>query len=72
MSEDIKKIVQEKYAEILDKNKVLGCGCGCGDENDFTFPDGSKDFSKNYTNLDGYEKNANYNLGCGIPPLFYL
>jgi len=35
MSEDIKKIVQKKYAEILDKNKVLGCGCGCGDENDF-------------------------------------
>ncbi len=63
---EIKETVKEKYAEIVESNKSCGCGCG----SDFTFPDGSKDFSKDYSNLGGYEKDADYNLGCGIPTGF--
>ncbi len=66
MSKEIKDTVKEKYAEIVETNKSCGCGCG----SDFTFPDGSTDFSKDYSNLGGYEKDADYNLGCGIPTGF--
>ncbi len=68
MSKEIKETVKEKYAQIVEQNQNCGCSCGCG--SDFTFPDGSKNFSKDYTKLQGYEKNADYNLGCGIPTGF--
>ena len=61
MSKEIKETVKEKYSLVVEQND----GCGCG--SDFTFDDGSKDFSKSYTNLKGYEKDADYALGCGIP-----
>ncbi len=63
MSKEIKDTVKEKYSLIVEQNK--GCGCEC--ETDFVFPDGSKNFSKDYTQLGGYEKDADLNLGCGIP-----
>ncbi len=66
MLKKIKETVKEKYAQIVEQNQ--NCGCSCG--SDFTFPDGSKDFSKDYTKLQGYEKEADYNLGCGIPTGF--
>lgn len=68
MSKEIKETVKEKYALIVEQNQNCGCDCGCG--SDFTFSDGSKDFSKDYTKLQGYEKDADYNLGCGIPTGF--
>ncbi len=66
MSKKIKETVKEKYAQIVEQIQNFGCGCG----SNFTFPDGSKDFSKDYSKLQGYEKNADYNLGCGIPTGF--
>ena len=66
MSKEIKETVKEKYSIIVEENQPCGCGCG----NDFTFPDGSTDFSKDYTTLKGYEKDADYSLGCGIPTAF--
>ena len=63
MSKEIKETIKKKYSLVVEQNE--GCGCGCG--SDFTFPDGSKDFSKSYTHLKGYEKDADYALGCGIP-----
>lgn len=66
MSKEIKETVKEKYSIIVEENQSCGCGCGT----DFTFPDGSKDFSKDYTSLKGYEKDADYSLGCGIPTAF--
>lgn len=68
MSKEIKETVKEKYSIIVEENQPNGCGCGCG--SDFTFPDGSKDFSKDYTSLKGYVKDADYSLGCGIPTTF--
>ena len=66
MSKEIKETVKEKYSIIVEENQACGCGCGT----DFTFPDGSKDFSKDYTSLKGYEQDADYSLGCGIPTAF--
>ena len=66
MSKEIKDSVKEKYAEIVETNQSCGCGCGT----DFTFPDGSKDFSKDYSKLEGYAQDADYSLGCGIPTGF--
>jgi len=66
MSKEIKDSVKEKYAEIVELNQSCGCGCGT----DFTFPDGSKDFSKDYSKIEGYAKDADYGLGCGIPTGF--
>ena len=66
MYKEIKETVKEKYAEIVESNK----SCGCGSGSISIFPDGSTDFSKDYSNLGGYEKDADYNLGCGIPTGF--
>jgi len=68
MSKEIKDSVKEKYSQIVELNQSCGCGCGC--ENDFAFPDGSKDFSKDYSKIEGYTKDADYGLGCGIPTGF--
>ena len=68
MSKEIKNSVKEKYSQIVELNQSCSCGCGC--ENDFAFPDGSKDFSKDYSKIEGYAKDADYGLGCGIPTGF--
>ena len=66
MSKEIKDSVKEKYSQIVERNQSCGCGCG----NDFAFPDGSNDFSKDYSKIEGYAKDADYGLGCGIPTGF--
>jgi len=66
MSKEIKDSVKEKYSQIVERNQSCGCGCG----NDFAFPDGSNDFSKDYSKIEGYTKDADYGLGCGIPTGF--
>jgi len=64
--ENAKEIVKEKYGQIAGNNHSdsnLSC-CGpscCGDGIDFT------DFSDSYDKIDGYNPDADLNLGCGIP-----
>ncbi|KAA3613125.1 MAG: methyltransferase domain-containing protein [Calditrichaeota bacterium] len=64
---DLKKIVQDKYAEIVT-NDTSCCGpssCGCGTEEvDYSA------FSLDYTKMDGYVADADLQLGCGIPTEF--
>jgi SAM-dependent methyltransferase len=58
-SEDIKKIVKEKYKEIAQGN----CGCGCGCKN-------NQDIAKDIGYSDEEIKSAgiaNLGLGCGNP-----
>jgi len=67
--EDIKKVVQEKYSEIAkqskDQNETSCCGStGCCGEVDYTI------FSDDYSELKGYNKDADLGLGCGIPTEF--
>jgi SAM-dependent methyltransferase len=58
-SEALKNIVKEKYAEIAIQK--TGCGC-CGDEkSEYSV------FNESYENQDGYVKDADLGLGCGLP-----
>lgn len=67
--DDIKKSVKEKYAKISEQNGGSGC---CG-PSDCCSPDSSMDysiFSDDYSNLVGYNPDADLNLGCGLPTEF--
>jgi arsenite methyltransferase len=63
--EELKQIVKGKYGKIAEQDsEEKSCGCGsscCGPEVDYTV------FSENYQNKEGYNTDADMNLGCGIP-----
>jgi arsenite methyltransferase len=69
-SEDLKQIVKEKYGEIAqgsDQQNQSSCCCqstDCCSSVDYTV------FSESYEKLDGYNPDADLNLGCGIPTQF--
>ena len=65
--ENLKLIVKEKYGEIakkslfeLDSSTCCGTQC-CSEPHDFTA------FNDDYTKLQGYNKDADLKLGCGVP-----
>lgn len=61
---ELKQIVKEKYGKIAKDNTDCGCSCGCGPTED------AIDFSimkDDYSNVEGYVKEADLNLGCGLP-----
>jgi len=60
-SEEIKKVVKEKYGEIAAQ-KSEGCGC-CGTNKiiDYSI------FQDDYSKFDGYVAEADLGLGCGVP-----
>ena len=66
-SEDLKRIVKEKYGEIVkgsEQQDKASCCCqssDCCSSVDYTV------FSESYDKLDGYNPDADLNLGCGIP-----
>lgn len=66
-SEDLKQIVKKKYGEIAkgsDEKHQSSCCCqspDCCSSADYSV------FSENYEKLDGYNPDADMNLGCGIP-----
>ena len=69
---ELKNIVKEKYGEIANQSKTqnetscCGVGSSCCSGVDYTI------FSENYTELDGYNPDADLGLGCGIPTEFAL
>ncbi|MDF1548133.1 MAG: arsenite methyltransferase [Bacteroidales bacterium] len=63
MSEEIKNEVKMKYSSVVLDNQGCGCGCGCG-------PEELSSFALDYSKLEGYNKDADYALGCGIPTSF--
>ena len=67
-SEDLKSIVKEKYGIIalqIDEDKsCCGSSSCCGTGVDYTV------FSESYEKLEGYNPDADMNLGCGIPTDF--
>ncbi len=69
-SEDLKRIVKEKYGEIAkspeDENQASCCcqSTDCCSSVDYTI------ISESYEELDGYNPAADLNLGCGIPTQF--
>ncbi len=67
-SEELKQFVKEKYGKIAEqRDSEKPCSCGtscCGPEVDYTV------FSEDYRNKEGYNPDADMNLGCGIPTDF--
>src|SRR4030042_2714146 len=67
-SKDLKEIIKEKYGKITGKSDSEKSSCCssscCGSEVDYTV------FSENYQGLEGYNPDADLNLGCGIPTNF--
>lgn len=66
----IKELVKEKYAaiaeQLLDQNQASCCGATsacCGDEV-------YNIMSDDYTNMEGYNPDADLGLGCGLPTEF--
>jgi arsenite methyltransferase len=66
---DIKELVKEKYSEIASQKRSdnLSSCCGatlcCGD-------DAYTIMADNYSNLEGYNPDADLGLGCGLPTEF--
>jgi arsenite methyltransferase len=64
-ADDLKQIVKEKYGKIAEQNdseKSLCCSSSCcGTQLDYTV------FSEDYKTKEGYNSDADLNLGCGIP-----
>ena len=71
-NEELKKIVREKYGEIVsqekEQNQSSCCSPAattcCGPDADLTI------FSEDYSNLEGYNPEADYGLGCGLPTAY--
>lgn len=62
-SEELKQLVKEKYSEIAVGQQEKSC---CGSSSCCSGTDYSV-FSESYEKLDGYNPEADLNLGCGIP-----
>lgn len=65
-AEQIKSVVREKYSEIALQDK--GCNeascCGVGTPGTYTI------MADSYTELEGYNPDADLGLGCGLPTQF--
>src|SRR5450755_2043030 len=66
--EQIKEMVRQKYSEIAlqdkEENQSSCCGSGCCSTEVYNI------MSDDYTNLDGYNPDADLGLGCGLPTQF--
>lgn len=58
--EKIKDVVREKYAGIARERNMCCCGSKKKDE-EYSF------FNESYKNQEGYVKEADMHLGCGVP-----
>ena len=70
-SEQLKRVVKEKYAQIADQSKAenesgcCGATCGCSTIDYAVMAD-------DYSKLEGYVADADLGLGCGLPTEFAL
>ncbi len=66
-AEEIKNLVKEKYSAIAEQTKSSNesscCGSTCCGPEDMDYTV----FSDDYTQLDGYNEDADLGLGCGLP-----
>jgi SAM-dependent methyltransferase len=67
-SDQLKKIVQEKYSEIALQNKDVNQSSCCGSGSCST--EVYNIMSDDYTSLEGYNSDADLGLGCGLPTQF--
>jgi arsenite methyltransferase len=66
--EQIKEMVRQKYSEIAQQdkedNEASCCGSGCCTTEVYNI------MTDDYTNLEGYNPDADLGLGCGLPTQF--
>ena len=66
--EQIKEMVRRKYSEIAlqdkESNETSCCGSGCCSTEVYNI------MTDDYTNLKGYNPDADLGLGCGLPTQF--
>jgi len=66
--EQLKELVKQKYSEIAlqdkDTNAASCCGASCCSTEVYNI------MSDDYTNLEGYNAEADLGLGCGLPTQF--
>lgn len=66
--EQIKEMVRQKYSEIAlqdkESNETSCCGSGCCTTEVYNI------MTDDYTNLEGYNPDADLGLGCGLPTQF--
>lgn len=67
-SEDLKKIVREKYSQIAEQDKAQNQSscCGSGDASAEVY----NIMTDDYSGLEGYSSEADLGLGCGLPTQF--
>jgi arsenite methyltransferase len=65
-AEQLKEIVREKYGQIANQTKEQNQSSCCGSSSCCS-TDSYSIFSEDYSNLDGYNADADLGLGCGIP-----
>ena len=67
-TEQIKDMVRQKYSEIAlqdkDTNQSSCCGSGCCSDEVYNI------MSDDYTQIEGYNPDADLGLGCGLPTQF--
>lgn len=67
-NEDVKEIVRQKYSEIAlqdkETNQASCCGSGCCSTKVYNI------MTDDYTELEGYNPDADLGLGCGLPTQF--
>lgn len=67
-NEELKEIVKQKYSEIAlqdkETNQASCCGSGCCSTEVYNI------MSDDYTQLQGYNPDADLGLGCGLPTQF--
>ena len=66
---NLKEKIKEAYSGVVTEKTASGCGCSttsncCGTGTELT------GFSEDYSILPGYNPDADYGLGCGIPVTF--
>ncbi|MEX0884046.1 MAG: arsenite methyltransferase [Cyclobacteriaceae bacterium] len=63
-SEELKKLVQEKYGEIANQEDGSCCTPTAGNEEVYHM------MTDDYTKIEGYQAAADLGLGCGLPTQF--
>lgn len=66
--DEIKEVVKETYSKIVDQSKDQNESSCCGAGGCSTVDEAI--FTEDYSKLQGYNKDADLGLGCGIPTAF--
>lgn len=67
-SEELKKIVRDKYSKIAEQDKALNASSCCGSGASST--EVYNIMTDDYSTVQGYNSDADLGLGCGLPTQF--